>query len=1107
MINEPVLGSASQPLPEIPGYRLEAVLGRGSTGTVYRAVQLAVDRLVALKVLHPELAGSKAVRRLQREARTTARLAHPGIVTAIDMGQVGGLWWYAMELIDGPALSTLLREKGKLREREALKLFIPLCEALEHAHEHGVVHRDIKPANILVDAHGRARLVDLGLAFAEDDPLLTKTGGTLGTPHYLSPEQARNPQSVDVRSDIWSLGASMYHAMCGRPPFAGESVAEILSGVLYAHIADPRDVEASISPGMSLVLRKCLTRNPDKRYRTPSELLRDLEALRERRAVAVSARGLDPVAGEKERRRRNLWIEAGAVLVLAAAGVVWWRPWAAPAPTDGKPIASEASWPWLDAVLAAAQSNDRRAVGTALAELDSMGDNVPLEFSRAFWDARASFKSRFDRAVGEERHRIVQEYESALMERDFQRAAALVSLEAEKRVAEKFGVNEKQRGGVLEKLDFAGMRQQVAVDEKLALDRFLEAINAHYDAVVFPQVRTAQASGRWREARALIQRDVREVLQSAGLTGRGLSPEKVEEQIASVHVLKVESEVRRIENDWRAKDVELARAIQADQAALEDQLRRRELDGDAADAIDAAFERELASSRVLPEQMLDDVQQLARKALEDARKDMQQLQEELLVEDARAELAVVDAQLAPLWKDRRYSEIAASLKKRLTEDWLRPVMPELELRIQEALLLEQMLERAAQGLRAPGLDGILVGSIMRNGTIETGPDPLRDGFKLVIAGKSEAYALRAPAKDLKARLLLPGGVERLAGLDDPKDDAQGFDRLLRALFRMREGDTDAALKVFSSGPLPRAGHGALVGDLETRLSKVHGELSARVQERELDAQQAFNLIQRERQYTRDVQERINRINDLLLNYSETEFVGKHEVELRELKAQIEQAGKLSFEARLRAAYGSAISFPGNDRALLKFVCSDEELPQWKMGDWKRSSQGWSAEGKHSMAELEDETLWPRLLLEKPLDLNQAMSVEIEFECPESSGPPPRFIASVAGVHIGFAGPPEVGLKSQYATQAGGVSAFHELLEQLQQRKGTEVAGLQRGERYKLRIELLQGRGRVTASLNGQALPEKDLLRPDGKGGSYSIVVRSLEPVLLKSVTIDAGMQR
>src|SRR5688500_9147538 len=131
-------------LPQIPGYRIEGIVGKGATGIVYRARQVSVNRVVALKVLPRELVGAKSAEmRLQREARTPARLAHPNIISAIDMGEIAGMWWYAMELVDGVSLAERLRD-GALSEREALRLFIPLCDALEHAFERGVVHRDIK---------------------------------------------------------------------------------------------------------------------------------------------------------------------------------------------------------------------------------------------------------------------------------------------------------------------------------------------------------------------------------------------------------------------------------------------------------------------------------------------------------------------------------------------------------------------------------------------------------------------------------------------------------------------------------------------------------------------------------------------------------------------------------------------------------------------------------------------------------------------------------------------------------------------------------------------------------------------------------------------------
>src|SRR5262245_17556310 len=262
-----------EPPPNIPGYELSGFIGRGASGVVYRARQLAVDREVAIKILHPHLAReSRIVRRLQREARTTARLAHPHIVSAVDMGETDGRWWYAMEFVDGPSLAQRLRAEGRVREREALRLFIPLCEALEHLWEHGVVHRDIKPANILIGHTGGARLADLGLAVAEDDPSITGTGGTLGTPHYISPEQAMDPRRAAVGRAFGPVGAARFRAVCGGPPSSGASAAEVLSSVLYARVPDPEECEPTLSTWLALVLRKCLARDPARRYQDPHEL-------------------------------------------------------------------------------------------------------------------------------------------------------------------------------------------------------------------------------------------------------------------------------------------------------------------------------------------------------------------------------------------------------------------------------------------------------------------------------------------------------------------------------------------------------------------------------------------------------------------------------------------------------------------------------------------------------------------------------------------------------------------------------------------------------------------------------------------------------------------
>ncbi len=350
--------------------------------------------------------------------------------------------------------------------------------------------------------------------------------------------------------------------------------------------------------------------------------------------------------------------------------------------------------------------------------------------------------------------------------------------------------------------------------------------------------------------------------------------------------------------------------------------------------------------------MLLGVSDKSHAALDRARAELSKLQEELLVTDAREELSAVGEQIAPLWKERKYSEIAAACSKRMDEDWLRPVHAEFEQLMAEAILLDGLLARAVRGLGEPGLDSILVGSIAHTGRLRLGVDPLRDGFQLAIGGKSEAFALREPRLDPQAKLLVPGSIERLAGFSvDPKDEPNSVDRLVRALFRFREGDTDAALKAFNSGPLPRESHAGLVTDLEARLNRAHGELSAKAMEREQAAQVIYNLIQREKAHSREA-DRIKRITDLLNGFSDTDFVREHEVELRDLRTSLATFVKLTPEEQLLKLYGSTlISFPRSERAQLSYNCGSEALPRWSMGDWNRGIDGWSAGRKHSKAEL------------------------------------------------------------------------------------------------------------------------------------------------------------
>src|SRR5260370_23345020 len=196
-----------------PQLEVLAFIGKGGMGAVYKARQPALDRFVALKILPPLTApGTEFAERFNREARALAKLSHPNIVAIHEFGQVGGLPFFVMEFVDGLNLRQL-EQAGKLTPREALQIIPQICDALQFAHDEGIVHRDIKPENILLDKKGRVKIADFGIAKImgrEADAALTETKGAIGTPQYMAPEQVEKPQEVDHRADIFYLGVVFY---------------------------------------------------------------------------------------------------------------------------------------------------------------------------------------------------------------------------------------------------------------------------------------------------------------------------------------------------------------------------------------------------------------------------------------------------------------------------------------------------------------------------------------------------------------------------------------------------------------------------------------------------------------------------------------------------------------------------------------------------------------------------------------------------------------------------------------------------------------------------------------------------------------------------------
>ena len=297
-------------------------------GTVFRARRKSDGHEVAIKVLRPSLSrNARLVERLRREAEISMRLDHPGLVKGFGFGEEGGYHYVVMESCAGRTLAALLKAWGSFPEERVLDLGIQVAEALACAHENGVVHRDVKPSNILIDDDGKAKLTDLGLAKAETDPALTRDGGTVGTPQYMSPEQAQSPGAVDERSDLYSLGATLYHMAVGSPPFEGDSAASILARLVSERAPAAASINPAISEGLDLVLRRLLTRRPADRYATARDLLADLRAVQRGRAPSIDARALQRAEGGAakpvELRRLTLVLATGLGLALLIVGGLW----------------------------------------------------------------------------------------------------------------------------------------------------------------------------------------------------------------------------------------------------------------------------------------------------------------------------------------------------------------------------------------------------------------------------------------------------------------------------------------------------------------------------------------------------------------------------------------------------------------------------------------------------------------------------------------------------------------------------------------------------------------------------------------------------------------
>lgn len=328
---------------QIPGYQLMMKIGKGAMASVYKARQLSLDRIVAIKVLPKRLSeNAEFVERFYYEGKAAAKLSHNNIVQAIDVGSTpDGFHYFVMEMIEGKTLYDIMQpppvgEGRNFGEAEALELMIQMADALAHAHKRGLIHRDVKPKNIILTPGGVAKLTDMGLARAVDDTVAAQSeaGRAYGTPYYISPEQIRGDVDIDFRADIYSLGATMYHLVTGRPPFEADSPTAVMHKHLKSPLKPPDHINTALSAGVGEIIETAMAKNREERYTRTEDMLEDLRAvangqppMHARKAVDLDAlreveeRGKTVDIAPPAAHGPSLWSQPAFLAIAAAAGL------------------------------------------------------------------------------------------------------------------------------------------------------------------------------------------------------------------------------------------------------------------------------------------------------------------------------------------------------------------------------------------------------------------------------------------------------------------------------------------------------------------------------------------------------------------------------------------------------------------------------------------------------------------------------------------------------------------------------------------------------------------------------------------------------------------
>jgi hypothetical protein len=373
---QPRAGDAGGPSPDVergtPGQRVQDFelldeIGRGGMGVVYRAYQPSLDRIVAIKMLLPGSASAESLRRFRTEASVAAGLQHPGVVAIHEVGVWQGQPYIVMDLVEGESFAERIasRRGQSVDVRQVARWMCEIADAVQHAHEHGILHRDLKPSNVLIDDRGRARVTDFGLAKHLGVGEQTLPGQVLGSPSFMPPEQAGGRGPVSARSDVYALGATLYQGLTGNPPFQGETPSAVLHDLFTRDPVPPRRLVAAVPRDLETICLKCLEKDPARRYESAAAFANDLRRFLDGDPIVARPRGT-PERLWRSLRKRQRTVAAAALLVLAG-----WLGWQAF--DSSRQLRREATERAIDAAIEMAWGGDHAGAEGATADAERLG--------------------------------------------------------------------------------------------------------------------------------------------------------------------------------------------------------------------------------------------------------------------------------------------------------------------------------------------------------------------------------------------------------------------------------------------------------------------------------------------------------------------------------------------------------------------------------------------------------------------------------------------------------------------------------------------------------------------------------------------------------------